>query len=260
MADEDLAPEGEGAQVEVTEGAGQQQADDTPEPIANLARDMGWTPREEWQGEPEKWKPAEQFIRDGREIQQTTARELRSLREQMDRMSGVTSQIIEDKVTQARAAWEANLTRAVEDGDTETALKLAREEPQAKPSGNGPDPQVAQWVAKNQWFNTDPLAKMRAEEISNRLAHLPVAEQLAQVERAIRKEFPDHFPAPAKQPPGVQTGASRNPNPSNRQKGFNDMPAASQQMARDMVKRHPDLTLEAIAKSYWSDPSNYRSA
>jgi hypothetical protein len=119
---------------------------------------------------------------------------------------------------------------------------------------------VTGWIAKNQWFNSDPLAQARAQELSDRLKHLPVADQLTQVERAIRKEFPEHFPAPAKQPPATQTAAARNPNPSNRVKGFADMPQASQQVAREMVERHPGLKLEDIAKSYWGDPANQRRA
>jgi hypothetical protein len=38
------------------------------------------------------------------------------------------------------------------------------------------------------------------------------------------------------------------------------MPAASQQVAREMVERHPGLKLEDIAKSYWGDPANQRRA
>jgi hypothetical protein len=250
VADEDLALEGEGAQVQDTEGA--EQTDDTPEPIANLARDLGWTPRDEWQGDPEKWKPADQFIRDGREIQQSTSRELRSLREQMERMGSVTETIVQDRVAAAQAEWQRKMAQAVDDGDTETALKLADERPTAKPTGNTPDHTVQQWVAKNEWFTKDPLAEARAREISDRLKHLPVPEQLAQVERAIRKEFPEHFPAPAKQPPATQTGGSRNPNPSNRAKGFADMPLASQQVALDYEKRL-GVPKEQTAKSYWAD-------
>jgi hypothetical protein len=248
VAEEDLALEGDGAQVEET--AAEQQTDETPEPIANLARDLGWTPKEEWHGEPEKWKPAEQFIRDGREIQQTTSRELRALREQMDRVAGVTSQIVTDKVAERDAYWKAQFNQAVEDGDTEAANKLLDQRPAAKVQ-TGADPSVASWVAKNEWFNKDPLAQTRAQELSNKLAHLPVPEQLAQVERAIRKEFPEHFPAPAKQPPATQTGSSRAAAPGNRVKGFADMPAASQQAALEF-ERLNKVPKEDFARSYWA--------
>ena len=77
-------------------------------------------------------------------------------------------------------------------------------------------------------------------------------EYLGDSREAIGAEFPEHFPAPAKQPPATQTGASRNPNPSNRAKGFADMPAASQQVALDYEKRL-GVPKETTAKSYWAD-------
>lgn len=268
MANEDLASqEAEGAAVADDAApdnqGGQQQTDDTPEPIVNLARDLGWSPREEWQGDPEKWKPAEQFIRDGREIQHTTARELRSLREQMDRVAGVTETIVQDRVSAARSQWEADMAKAVEDGDTETALALAKKQPEVKaPNGNAPDSTVQQWIAKNSWFTTHPRAKALATEISDKLARqgFDVATQLSEAEAEVRERYPDLFPKPAKTPPATQTATARNASTSNRQKGFADMPAASQQVARQMVERHPGLTLEAFAKSYWADPANQRSA
>lgn len=264
MADEDLASqEAEGAVVDNNDPPdqdGRQQADS--EPISNLARDLGWTTREEWEakgGDPDKWKPAEQFIRDGREIQQTTARELRSLREQMDRVGSVTETIVNDRVNAARAQWEAEMTRAVEDGDTATALRLARQEPQAQPAGNA---EFESWKAKNSWFVTNPLAQAVAIDAAERVKHLPPAQQFEMAERAVKRDFPELFPQAqtAKPPPATQTAATRSAAPTNRQKGFADMPAASQQVARQMIERHPGLTLEAFAKSYWSDPKNQRSA
>lgn len=244
MADEEPAPEG-GEALELAP----ETEDETPEPIAKLAADLGWTPKDEWQGEPEKWKPAEQFIRDGRDIQQTTARELRSMREQVERLSGVTTQIVTDKVAERDAYWQQKFNEAVEAGDTEAAAKLASSRPQ--PAQNGPDPQVTAWVAKNAWYNADPLAQARAVEISDRLKHLPVSEQLTHVERAMRKEFPEHFPK-AKDPPGVQTAATRSTGPTNRQKGFADMPADSQRLALEYEKNF-NVKKDVFARSYWAD-------
>lgn len=242
---------------EIIEEGQQQPADDTPEPIANLARDLGWTPKEEWHGEPDKWKPAEQFIRDGREIQQSTSRELKTVREQLERIGNVTETIVRDKVAERDAYWQQQFNQAVEDGDTEKATALLDKRPVAQPAQQGPDPQVSAWVAKNPWFNTDPLAQARAQELSERLKHLPVPDQLAQVERAVRKEFPEHFPK-AKDPPATQTGAARNPNPSNRQKGFADMPDAAKKMALDYEERLK-VSKEDFAKSYWSKREGVKS-
>jgi hypothetical protein len=240
----------EGAQL-APEDQQQPPADETPEPIANLARDMGWTPKDDWHGDPEKWKPAEQFIRDGRDIQQSTSRELKTVREQLERIGGVTETIIRDKVAERDAYWKTQFNQAVEDGDTEKANQLLDQRPTAQPAQQGPAPEVTAWVAKNPWFNTDPLAASVAREVSARNQALPVAEQLAAAEKEVKRRFPEHFAPAAKAPPATQTGAARNANPSNRQKGFADMPGESQAVARDMVKRNPSLTLEAFAKSYW---------
>lgn len=253
MADEELAPEG----GEALELAPETELEALPEPtnddpIAGLASEMGWVPQDQFKGDPEKWRPAADFIKAGRDIQQNTARELRSMREQVERFGGVTAQLLQDKVAERDNYWKTQFNQAVEDGDTERANKLIEQRPSPQQPEALVPAETQSWVAKNEWFNKDPLAQARAVEICDRLKHLPVAEQLAQAERGIRKEFPEHFPAPTKQPPGVQTAQSRTAAPSNRAKGFAEMPAASQQMARDMVRRNPGLTLDAIAKSFWS--------
>lgn len=261
MADEvnDLLPT-EGVEENALEqGAEEQhteQQHEVPEPIVNLAMEMGWTPKDQFRGDPERWKPADQFIRDGRDIQQSTARELRTLREQMERFSGVTSQLVQDKVAERDQYWKTQFNQAVEEGDTEKANKLLEQRPSPQQQPNMVPAETQSWIAKNDWFEKDPLAKARAIEICERLKHLPVSEQLAQAERGIRKEFPELFTPAAKQPPSTQTGQSRKAAPSNRVKGFTDMPAESQAMAKDMVRTNPGLTLEAIAKSYWAQETS----
>lgn len=255
MADEDLAPEeGAEAQTLAPDAGGEPAAEQTnDDPIASLAQELGWVPQDQFKGDPEKWKPADQFIKAGREIQQTASRELRSMREQMERIGGVTTQLIQDKAAERDAYWRTQFNQAVEEGDTERANRLIEQRPATQPQPGQLPAETQSWIGKNEWFNKDPLAQARAIEICERLKHLPVSEQLAQAERGIRKEFPEHFPAPTKAPPSTQTGQARNPTPSNRAKGFAEMPAESQAIAKDMVRRNPSLTLEAFAKSYWAD-------
>lgn len=253
MAEEDLASVEE---AEALNDAPEIQEPEVPEPIINLASELGWVPKDQFRGDPEKWRPADEFIKAGRDIQQTTSRELRGLREQMERMGNVTTRLMTDREAEINAQWEARIAQAAEDGDTALAVRLAKERPAEQPQALSPPPTVQEWVSRNEWFNKDPLAQMRAKEISDGLARTGVTdvnEQLRQVERAIRREFPEHFPAKAKDPPATQTGLSRKAAPSNRAKGFADMPAESQQMAKDMVRRNPSVTLEAIAASYWAD-------
>lgn len=256
MAEEDLASVEE---AEALNDAPEIQETEVPEPIINLASELGWVPKDQFRGDPEKWRPADEFIKAGRDIQQTVSRELRSVKQQVERFGRVSAQLLEDKVAERDAYWQQQRAQAVEEGDLAAVdradaerQKLRQTAPQVQ---QGP-PEVEDWIGRNEWFKKDPLAQMRAKEISDGLARngvTDVSEQLRQVERAIRREFPEHFPAKAKDPPATQTGLSRKAAPSNRAKGFADMPAESQQMAKDMVRRNPSVTLEAIAASYWAD-------
>lgn len=249
MADEELQPE------EVAEDAAH--VEDTAQeadPVEALAGELGWTPQDQWRGDPDKWRPAADFIRAGRDIQQTLSKELRSVKTEVERFGKVAADIAAQRAAERDEYWQNKHAQAVEDGDVEAARVAARELAKPAPAQDATPPEVSEWVSRNAWFNTDPLAQVRAKEISDQLARsgvTDVSQQLAQVERAIRREFPEHFKQPVKDPPATQTGQSRKAAPSNRAKGFADMPAESQQMARDMVRRNPAVTLEAIAKSYW---------
>ncbi len=253
MADEDDLPLEAGAE----ELDASVEQDETPEPIINLASEMGWVPKDQYRGDPERWKPADQFIKAGRDIQQSTARELRSMREQMERLGGVTTQIVQDKVAERDAYWRSQFNQAVEEGDTDRANKLIDQRPSAPVVQDGPPPETREWIAKHEWFTKDPLAQARAVEICERLKHLPVAEQLAQAERGIRKEFPEHFASQAKPAPGVQTGMSRKAAPSNRVKGFLDMPPESQRVAIEF-ERTNGLKREDFAAQFWTNANKKR--
>lgn len=272
MADEELPP------VEGEAGADDAPVVDTPneeitgeeqqvDPIEALASEMGWTPQDQFRGPAEKWKPADEFIRASRDINQNLHREIRSLRDQFGRMEStsarLTEQIVTDKLAERDAYWKRVHAQAVEKDDpalaeraVEERIKIATEaKTTTSAPTNGMPPETAAFIERNKtWWDKDPLAQMRAQEICDQLAKRGVAipDQLSQAERAIRREFPEHFPAPSKAPASTQTAASRAAATSRGKKGFADMPAESQAMARDYNKRH-GIPLEKFAESYWGD-------
>lgn len=248
MADEELAPEGEALELAPEEQQEEEQRELT---ASELAAQMGWRPKDQWQGDPEAWKPADKFILDGRDITQSLSRELKSVRQELGTIGQTSAQILADKMAEKEAEWQRRYDEAFDSGDKETANALLNQRPAGQVVTKAPDPTVQQWVAKNTWFNEDPYAHARAQEISDRLKHLPVPEQLSQVERAIRKEFPEHFPT-VKPPAATQTAATRNANPSNRVKGFADMPEASRQTAIEF-ERLNGVPKEDFAKQYWAN-------
>ncbi len=244
MADEELAPvEGEGIVVPDEELPAAQDGGDieasAPDPVASLASEMGWVPKEQFKGDPDKWREAPEFIRAGKDIQSRLARDLRDVRSTVDTMARTSASLFEQQIKAERERLEAKYNAAVDDGDHTEAFKLAGELHQAvqPPQPKGPAPEVEAFAEKNAWFKSDPLARQLAIETSDRLFRqgYSTAEQLEHAERAVRKQFPEHFPAPAK--PQARVGEGSRTASTSRKNGFADMPAAAQKVARDMVER-----------------------
>lgn len=257
------------AEVALEEGAAQagneeEQQQDEPEAIRTLASEMGWAPKDQFKGDPNDWKPASDFIKAGRDINRSLSRELKGVRDQVSRMERVSSELLRDKLAERDSYWAGIQAEAVKDGDQAKVNRAMEERIKIRDQRQAPTdetpPETADFMERNKaWFGTDPLATVRARQICQDLAKegLPYAEQLRQTERAIRKEYPEHFAPAAKAPAAVQTGGARNANPSSRVKGFADMPAESQKMARSYLEDH-GIPLEKYAESYWADQANQR--
>lgn len=244
--------------------------EEQPDPYADLAQKMGWTPKDQFKGNPDDWKTAEQFILDGRDIQRTTAQELKGLREQLDVIGRTSASIVEQQVKSRTQEAIDRFNQAIEDGDHKAALTASEEIHTLQGKVNGvdqphsPPPESLAWAQKNSsWFQKDPLATARAIEICDTLTKTGVrdhATQLKAAEEQVRREFPHLFPQ-AKPQAGVHAPGSRAPAPSNREKGFSDMPKAAQDIANDMAERgviktadgKPESARALYAKNYWAN-------
>lgn len=234
------------------------------DPVEALAAEMGWKPKEQFEGDEGKWRPAADFIKAGRDINRNLSSDLRSVRDEVSRLTRTSAQLLEDKLSERDQYWRNVQAKAVEDGDADMVDRAVSERlklKQSTPPADDLPPETREFMARNKWMDSDPLAAARAKEIAERLARAghDVPTQLREAERAIRKEFPEHFTPPVKQPAAVTTATSRNTNVSSRVKGFNDMPADSQKMAREYERRH-GIKPEDFAKSYWADQAKQRRA
>lgn len=265
MADEELAgalPAQDGGVAPVDPGDpvvdhGEAQP---PKTVEDFARERGWKPKEEFSGNADDWRPAEDFIAFGMDRNKNLISDVKHLRDTTERMARTTAELTAQAVERARSEERARLEdihrRAVEEGDQPTAFQAMQKvaelsQPASVQAPSGPPPEVQSWVQRNTWFNSDPLANARAIEVAERLKHLPTPDQLAQVERAIRKEFPEHFPSPAKQPASVAAPGSRVAPVGGRKKGFADLPGDAQQVAREMVRKGIIKSTDAYVEQFF---------
>lgn len=261
----------------VTPAAGaapEAEADDEPEAIQQLARDMGWTPRDEYSGPPEQFRSATDFIRAGREIQRNTSNELKALRQTVETLTRTSASIAEQEIERRVEELSGRYTAAVEEGDSKAAFRLANEigtltAKARAPSGPGqPSPAAQDFASRNSaWFQKDALATATAVDICNRLAAQGYDEhtQLEAAEKEVRRLYP-HIAgqngAIVNGKPQAGVGAPRGRAPASnagRAKGFADMPPEAQKVGEDMVARGviktdtPEQAKAIFAQNYWRE-------
>lgn len=229
--------------------------------IEGVAKRAGWTPKEEWKRDPDKWVDAAGYL-------EKTPEQVSSLKERLARTAQAAADAIEDQRRQARIEAQAEIRAAAEAKDPEAAAAAA--EKLAKVSG--PPPQTVAWLSRNPWFDEDADAQVLAIAEVNRVAAQggTIEDQLKAAEAKVRKRFPEHFGEvkPDREevslresnvkPPAVQSG-TRGGNSTPKVKGFNDIPAGDRALYQKHFARRYEQTMKAedaqkkYANAYWAN-------
>lgn len=213
--------------VENKEVAPQEEEAHEYTPLEQEAMDQGWRPKEDFQGEPDRFIDAAEFIRRGElfaKIEHQN-KELKQVRTALEQLKQHHAKV--EKSTYDRAIKDLQQQRktALAEGDVELfdkldndvdELKEARDQfvEQAKNTPATPEvnPEFAQWVSKNPWYEKDVAMAGAADRIGIQLARqgIPPMEVLKQVEAKIKEEFPHKFSNPNRtKPSAVETPVVR---------------------------------------------------
>lgn len=240
------------------EGEGAQQLEKSFN-VEDFASRMGWSPKEQWRGDPEAWKPADKFLEDTVSVNQTLSKKLKTLERTTQRMVRTTEQLADQRVEDMRIRLESQLEQAVDEGDKEAVkhvtTRIRQLDQQQRPAH---DPEVAEFVERHsEWFNVDPEATALAMGVAQNLANQgkTVAEQVDAAERAVKRRFPELFDEPqrAKPPAAVHQPDTRSaPRQKSGPKGFAELPADAKQQALRMEQKNR-CTRDEYAKIYWQE-------
>lgn len=262
---EELDDGKQGANGAEAGGAVEEENNGEDDPLAPVAQKLGWVPKDQFTGNPDEWKPAEQFIIDGRDIQRETSRELKNVRQQLDTIAKTSASIVQQQVEERVNELAQRHQRAVDDGDPKAAFAIAREitalTSDQAPGPKAPSPEAQDFAERNKsWFNQpgNEYATARAVEICNTLqsqGYTDHGTQLRIAEQRLRQEMPQLFGGQknGKAAPGVNAPGSRTSGASNRAKGFSDMPLEAQKIARDMADRQVIKSVDDYAKNYFAN-------
>lgn len=243
------------------------------------AREMGWTPPDEWQGAPPKngFLSAEEFVRRGETIipllrgqNRKLEADLEDLKRQMGEISAAARGLHDfnqraiarerDENLRLRQQLEARREQAVGEGDAQTALAAEREISRLDArAAQTVDPakqmMVEQWLRDNAWYAEDEAKRAWAEGFSRQLmerGYQPGPAILDAVAREYRHLYGSSAQSHAR-PGGVDGRAGRQP-PKGNKRTFDDLPQEARDAYRQFARLGVKMTPEQYLEQYdWSD-------
>jgi hypothetical protein len=218
MADQDLTPENVPGGNTPTDEPKQLSA------IEQKAAEQGWVPEEEWEGDPEQWRPAKEFLDRGELFKkiEDQNRTIKEFKRALEDLKGHHAKTRETEYKRALETLKAQKVQAIEEGDAQSVVKiddqidLVKEE-QRKLASQAQEPAVPEmnpefvaWVERNNWYDRDQNMKIFADALGQRLAMAGKSPSavLAEVERQVREEFPHKFKNPNRDKPGSVEGST----------------------------------------------------
>ena len=181
--------------------------------IEDQAREQGWVPKDDFQGDEHKWVEAGEFIRRGelfKKIDQVS-RSAKRAEQTLADFKKHYSKVQETAYQNALITLKAERKAALVDGDFERVEKIEDQmdivkndaestKREIESTSQVPEiyPEVADWVEKNKWYNDDLSMKAVADAHAIRLNSQGITGNalLKSIDEEIRKAFPAKFNNP----------------------------------------------------------------
>ena len=196
-----------------TQAVQEQPANEQPQytNIELRAMEMGWRPREEFDGEDDDFVDAKEFV--GRKPLYdkiaTQSKQLKNVAQAVEALKLHNGKIEEASYQRALKELKAERKQALIEGDAdkfeslddeiktvEKQVDVIREEQQKPIVREEPQvhPEFANWQNKNPWYTSVKYMKDFADSEGSKLAGtMSPGEVLKEVEKRVRKEFPHKF-------------------------------------------------------------------
>ncbi len=182
--------------------------------IEQKAMEQGWRPKEEFNGDPDAFIEAGEFVRRGELFSkiEVQSRELKQVRQALDALKDHHSKVKETEYKRALASLEAARKQALVEGEHERFFALEEkideikaeketfdQELQQVPTAETHDvhPAFAEWLNKNKWYETDEAMRAYADRLGTKYAKtMSPPEALKQVAEDVKKKFAHEFTNP----------------------------------------------------------------
>ena len=256
--------------------------DAQPNEMETKARRLGWVPKDDFRGDPDRWRPADEFLERGERILPLVLKDndrlhgrlseletmLKETRESSKELLAFTSKAEERAYTRAKAEIEAKIEAAAATADPNAVRQGMREldqlnadhvKPEPKKEADKPavniDPVIQDWIKKEEWFTKSPALNTYATEVFGEIERekpgLTRSEMLAETKRRTMDKFPEKFginpkrdeAAAVASPSGAVARKSKG-------KSYDDLPAEAKKACDKFVRTIPGYTRDKYVKDY----------
>lgn len=212
-------------------------------PVEQKAYDQGWRPEDDFNGDPDNWKTAKEFIRDGEWLAQIKSlkQDQERQKQEFDERLANSNKLHEARKAQELAALKKQQREAVSMADqdayddAQTQIDELEKQPQPDaPESQSKDPVIAAWEDKNPWIMDSSSEKA---QITNSLFN----SYLTQNQGATMQQAIDHIDSrlavlyptdntnPRRNQPNSTETGGRKPRRQGRELTMGDLTQAEQQ-------------------------------
>lgn len=236
------------------------------DPIEERAREMGWRPKEEFEGDEVDFIDAKEFVRRQPLFDKIEhlSKELKKMKQGHEALVDHTRKLKEVEFKRAMDQLKAARKQAMLEGETDKALvyeEKLEEVEQMRTEFNEQSAQLQQntqtetehptfvgWKQKNGWYGRDESLTLYADALGRKLAKAGVSPEtvLDEVAKEVRKEFPHKFSNPNRNKPGAVETPTRKG--STKEVEF-EMPEQDRQIMNKIL-RAGGLTKEEYMEQY----------
>jgi len=203
--------------------------DNTPQnasdPYEEQAREQGWKPKSEYEGDPEKWRPSKEFVERGELFGKIDhmGKELKETRKALKMLQDHHSKVKETEYNNALNELKTLQKKHLEEGNSDGYLEASelltdlKAEQKAREVVNAdkvptPDPRFISWTQENKWYSTNREMREYADTVgmgyANRNPDIDPEDVLKYVTKEVKLRFKDSFVNPNRTKPSSVEGAN----------------------------------------------------
>lgn len=232
--------------------------------IETVAAKGGWVPKDQWNGDPDKWVDAPQFVLKAAEILPQLTADLKEARAEIKTVkkavadsakfiSAAEKRAYDRGVSEAQARLDSAAALGDVEGVRDATKEIVALEKEIRSDVPQVNPDFETWREANPWFDTDDEMKaitVAIAEKANNDGYRGKA-QIAEVDRRLKARFPNLGKNPNRDLPGAVEGATLPRRTS--AKTFSDMPAEAREMVTYFEKNTRGFNRDKYIKDYFGE-------